>query len=41
LRLTSTQQVSELINRLDRRLVTEHLRAVPVGQLMRDAGSTV
>ena len=40
LRLTGSQQLSRLIGRLDRRLLTEHLRAVPVGQLMRDAGST-
>jgi hypothetical protein len=41
LRVTSSEQVSDLISKLDRRLVTEHLRAVPVGQLMRDAGSSV
>ncbi len=40
-RLTSARQLSDVINRLERRLVTEHLRAVPVGQLMRDAGSSV
>jgi UDP-N-acetylglucosamine:LPS N-acetylglucosamine transferase len=41
LTLTSSRQLPALVGKLDRRLVTEHLEAVPVGQLMRDAGSTV
>jgi hypothetical protein len=41
LRVSSSQQCSALVEKLDRRLVTEHLQAVPVGQLMRDAGSSV
>jgi hypothetical protein len=41
LTLTSSQQVPALIGKLDSRLVTEHLQAVPLGQLLRDAGSTV
>jgi hypothetical protein len=39
LTLSSSRQCSALVGKLDRRLVTEHLQAVPVGQLMRDAGS--
>jgi UDP-glucose 4-epimerase len=41
LTLTSTRQIPSLIAKLDSRLLTEHLQAVPVGQLMRDAGSSV
>ncbi|MBV9607050.1 MAG: NAD-dependent epimerase/dehydratase family protein [Solirubrobacterales bacterium] len=41
LTLTSSRQVHALVSRLEERLLTEHLRAVPVGQLMRDAGSSV
>jgi hypothetical protein len=41
LTLTSAQQVPALVGKLDRRLLREHLRAVPVAQLMRDAGSSV
>jgi hypothetical protein len=41
LTLTSSRAIPSLIAKLDSRLVTEHLRAVPVGQLMRDAGSSV
>jgi len=40
LTLTSSRQLPALVGRLDQRLLTEHLQAVPVGQLMRDAGST-
>jgi UDP-N-acetylglucosamine:LPS N-acetylglucosamine transferase len=41
LSVTSSQQVGALLSKLDRRLLTEHLNAVPVGQLLRDAGATV
>jgi hypothetical protein len=41
LTLTSSQHAPALIGKLERRLVTEHLQAVPLGQLLRDAGSTV
>jgi hypothetical protein len=41
LTLTSSHQVPALLSKLDQRLLTEHLRAVPVAQLMRDAGSSV
>jgi UDP-N-acetylglucosamine:LPS N-acetylglucosamine transferase len=41
LTVTSSGQVAQLVGKLDHGLVTEHLRAVPVGQLMRDAGSSV
>jgi UDP-glucose 4-epimerase len=41
LSFTSPQHLPALFRKLDQRLVTEHLRAVPVAQLMRDAGSTV
>ncbi len=41
LTLTSPRQVSSLVAKLDSRLATEHLQAVPVGQLIRDAGSSV
>jgi UDP-glucose 4-epimerase len=37
----SSKQVTMLIGKLDRGLVTFHLRAVTVGQLIRDAGSSV
>jgi hypothetical protein len=39
--LTGSRQVESLVAKLDSRLVTEHLQAVPVGQLIRDAGSSV
>jgi hypothetical protein len=38
---TSAKQVGMLLGKLDRGLLTFHLRAVPVGQLIRDAGSSV
>ena len=41
LHCTSVKQVTMLVGKLDRGLVTFHLRAVPVGQLIRDSGSTV
>jgi hypothetical protein len=41
LTLSSPKRLPALVGKLDRRLVTEHLQAVPLGQLMRDAGSTV
>jgi UDP-N-acetylglucosamine:LPS N-acetylglucosamine transferase len=41
LNLTGSRQVESLVAKLDSRLVTEHLQAVPVGQLIRDAGSSV
>ncbi|MBV9002701.1 MAG: glycosyltransferase [Solirubrobacterales bacterium] len=41
LTLGSSQQCSALVSKLDSRLTTEHLEAVTVGQLMRDAGSSV
>jgi hypothetical protein len=41
LQCTNSSQVTMLIGKLDRGLLTFHLRAVPVGQLMRDAGSSV
>ncbi len=41
LSVTSSRQCSALIGKLDRGLLTEHLRAVPVGQLIRDSGSSV
>ena len=41
LSVTKASQVTMLLGKLDHGLVTFHLRAVPVGQLMRDAGSTV
>ena len=37
----SSKQITMLVGKLDRGLVTFHLRAVPVGQLIRDAGSSV
>jgi len=41
LHCTDAKQVTMLVGKLDRGLVTFHLRAVPVGQLMHDAGSSV
>jgi UDP-glucose 4-epimerase len=41
LSVRSARQFSDLIGKLDQRLVSQHLRAVPVAQLMRDAGSNV
>jgi UDP-glucose 4-epimerase len=41
LAVTSPQQVTALVGKLNRCLVSAHLRAVPVAQLMRDAGSSV
>jgi Glycosyl transferases group 1 len=41
LECTSAKQVTMLVGKLDRGLVSFHLRAVPVGQLIRDSGSTV
>jgi hypothetical protein len=41
LECTSAKQLAILVGKLDRGLVTFHLRAVPVGQLLRDAGATV
>jgi UDP-glucose 4-epimerase len=41
LRPTATANVSMLLDRLERTLRSEHLNAVPVGQLMRDAGASV
>jgi hypothetical protein len=37
----SSDQVTVLVAKLHRSLASDHLRAVPVGQLLRDAGSTV
>jgi hypothetical protein len=41
LTLTNPRRLPALVGKLERRLVNEHLQAVPLGQLMRDAGSTV
>jgi hypothetical protein len=41
LECTNPSQVPALLGKLDRGLLTFHLRAVPVGQLIRDAGSSV
>jgi hypothetical protein len=41
LTVSSSRQCSDFVGKLDRRLLTEHLQAVSVGQLMRDAGSSV
>jgi hypothetical protein len=41
LECTNPEQVSTLVAKLDRGLESDHLRGVPVGQLLRDAGSTV
>jgi UDP-glucose 4-epimerase len=40
LTLNGSSQAQALVGKLDRGLVREHLRAVPVGQLMRDAGAS-
>jgi hypothetical protein len=37
----SASQLQTLVDKLGRGLARQHLRAVPVGQLMRDAGSSV
>ena len=37
----NAHQFSTLVAKLDQDLVSQHLRAVPVGQLLRDAGATV
>jgi UDP-glucose 4-epimerase len=41
LSLSSSASIGILIGRLEQGLAREHLRAVPVGQLMRDAGASV
>jgi hypothetical protein len=41
LSLTSSSQLPALVGKLEQRLLTEHLSGVPLGKLMRDAGSTV
>jgi hypothetical protein len=41
LSLGSATQLQTLVDKLGRGLTRQHLRAVPVGQLMRDAGSSV
>jgi nucleoside-diphosphate-sugar epimerase/UDP-N-acetylglucosamine:LPS N-acetylglucosamine transferase len=41
LTLSSARQIPGLVTKLDRRLVADQLQAVSVGQLMRDAGSSV
>jgi hypothetical protein len=41
LSLTSSSNIPAIVNRLDQGLMRDHLRAVSVGQLMRDAGATV
>jgi hypothetical protein len=41
LTVTSSRQCPALVGKLDHGLLSEHLRAVPVGQLIRDAGSSV
>jgi hypothetical protein len=41
LALTNSSPVQTLVGRLDRGLKREHLHAVPVGQLMHDAGASV
>ena len=38
---TSSKQIPDLVAKLDQRLRGEHLQAVTVGQLMRDAGTSV
>jgi len=40
LECTSSKQLAMLVTKLDRGLLTFHLRAVPVGQLIRDSGSS-
>ena len=37
----SSRECPSLVGKLDRRLSTEHLQAVTIGQLIRDAGSSV
>jgi hypothetical protein len=41
LTVNSPRQISTLVGKLDHGLLSEHLRAVTVGQLMRDAGTSV
>jgi hypothetical protein len=41
LRPASPAAVGTLVERLDQDLVAQHLSAVPVAQLLHDAGSTV
>jgi hypothetical protein len=41
LTVRSPSEVQPLVDELARRLRNEHLRAVPVGRLMRDAGASV
>ncbi len=41
LSVSSSRQCPSLVGKLDRSLTTEHLQAVTIGQLMRDAGSSV
>ncbi|MBV8713115.1 MAG: NAD-dependent epimerase/dehydratase family protein, partial [Solirubrobacterales bacterium] len=41
LTVATSRQCPALVGKLDRRLTTEHLQAVTIGQLMRDAGSSV
>jgi UDP-glucose 4-epimerase len=41
LSVNSSRQISSLIGKLDHGLLSDHLRAVTVGQLMRDAGTSV
>jgi hypothetical protein len=41
LSVTKASQLTMMLGRLDHGLVTFHLRAVPVAQLIRDAGSSV
>jgi UDP-glucose 4-epimerase len=40
LTMTGSTQVQPLLDQLSQKLSVEHLQAVPVGQLMRDAGSS-
>jgi hypothetical protein len=41
LTVNNPQQIPSLVGKLDQCLLTAHLRAVPVAQLIRDAGSSV
>jgi hypothetical protein len=41
LTVSSSRQCSALVGKLDQRLAVEHLHAVPVAQMIRDAGSSV
>jgi UDP-glucose 4-epimerase len=41
LTVANAQQFSALVGKLDHGLLSQHLRAVPVAQLLRDAGTTV